>query len=81
MEERDGQHMGVVEKALEKWVPPFSMMCRVLFMACIEPVGQKENSTSLICLFSELKGGDEMMISLVTIVKWKNTTAKTKEVN
>lgn len=37
MEERDGQHMGVVEKALEKCVPPFSMMCRVLFMACIEP--------------------------------------------
>lgn len=39
MEERDGQHMGVVEKALEKWVPPFSMMRRVLFMACMEPVG------------------------------------------
>ena len=37
MEERDGQHMGVVEKALEKCVPPFSMICRVLFMACIEP--------------------------------------------
>lgn len=37
MEERDGQHMGVVENALEKCVPPFSMMCRVLFMACIEP--------------------------------------------
>lgn len=37
MEDRDGQHMGVVEKALEKCVPPFSMMCRVLFMACIEP--------------------------------------------
>lgn len=37
MEERDGQHMGVVENALEKCVPPFSMMSRVLFMACIEP--------------------------------------------
>lgn len=41
MEERDGQHMGVVEKALLKCVPPFSMMCRVLFMACIEP-GRKQ---------------------------------------
>ena len=37
MEEREGQHMGVVEKALEKCMPPFSMMSRVLFMACIEP--------------------------------------------
>ena len=37
-DERDGQHMGVVEKALEKWAPPNSMMRRVLFMACIEPV-------------------------------------------
>lgn len=37
MEERDGQHMGVVEKAFEKYVPPFSMMWRVLFMDCIEP--------------------------------------------
>jgi len=42
MEERDGQHMGVVEKALEKCVPPFSMICRVLFMACIEPGGERE---------------------------------------
>lgn len=41
MEERDGQHMGVVEKAFEKCVPPFSIMCRVLFIACIEP-GRKQ---------------------------------------
>lgn len=41
MEERDGQHIGVVEKAFEKCVPPFSMMCRVLFMACIEPGRQQ----------------------------------------
>lgn len=37
MLERDGQHMGVVTKALEKEVPPSSMMRRVLFIACIEP--------------------------------------------
>ncbi len=37
MLERDGQHMGVVTKALEKEVPPSSMMRRVLFMACMEP--------------------------------------------
>lgn len=37
MLERDGQHMGVVTKALENEVPPSSMMRRVLFIACIEP--------------------------------------------
>lgn len=35
--ERDGQHMGVVTKALENQVPPSSMMRRVLFITCIEP--------------------------------------------
>lgn len=34
--------MGVVEKALEKWVPPCSMIRRVLFMACIEPGGDRD---------------------------------------
>lgn len=41
--------MGVVEKAFEKCVPPFSMMCRVLFMACIEPErerGYREEKTT-----------------------------------
>lgn len=42
MEDREGQHMGVVEKALEKCMPPFSMMSRVLFMACMEPGGSRE---------------------------------------
>lgn len=37
MLERDGQHMGVVTKALEKKVPPSSMMRRVLFIACMDP--------------------------------------------
>lgn len=37
MLERDGQHMGVVTKALEKEVPPSSIMRRVLFIACIDP--------------------------------------------
>ena len=47
MDERDGQHMGVVEKALEKCVPPFSMTCRVLFMACIEPGRRKEREKKI----------------------------------
>ena len=38
MLERDGQHMGVVTKALEKEVPPSSMTRRVLFIASMEPV-------------------------------------------
>ena len=42
MEERDGQHMGVVTKALVKWVPPCSMIRRVLFIACIDPGGGRE---------------------------------------
>lgn len=41
MEERDGQHMGVVTKALVKVAPPCSMIFLVLFMTCREP-----NSTS-----------------------------------
>lgn len=38
MEDRDGQHMGVVTKALVKVVPPSSMILRVLFMTCREPL-------------------------------------------
>lgn len=37
MEERDGQHMGVVTKALVKVAPPCSMIFLVLFMTCREP--------------------------------------------
>ncbi len=37
MEERDGQHMGVVTKALVKLVPPSSIIFRVLFITCSEP--------------------------------------------
>ena len=37
MEQREGQHMGVVTKALMKWAPPCSMMRRVLFITCMEP--------------------------------------------
>lgn len=40
MEDRDGQHMGVVTKALVKDVPPSSMILRVLFITCREPRGQ-----------------------------------------
>lgn len=40
MEERDGQHMGVVTKALVKEVPPSSMILRVLFITCREPGGR-----------------------------------------
>lgn len=42
MEERDGQHMGVVTNALEKCVPPCSMIRRVLFMTCMEPGWERE---------------------------------------
>ena len=44
MLERDGQHMGVVTKALEKKVPPSSMMRRVLFIACMEPTEKEKVS-------------------------------------
>lgn len=40
IEDRDGQHMGVVTKALVKAVPPSSMILRVLFITCREPGGQ-----------------------------------------
>ncbi len=40
MEDRDGQHMGVVTKALVKLVPPSSMILRVLFITCREPGGR-----------------------------------------
>lgn len=46
MLERDGQHMGVVTKALEKEVPPSSMMRRVLFIACIEPTERERERES-----------------------------------
>ena len=37
MEEREGQHMGVVTKALVKVAPPSSIIFRVLFMTCRDP--------------------------------------------
>lgn len=37
MDERDGQHMGVVTKAFVNDVPPSSMILRVLFITCNEP--------------------------------------------
>lgn len=37
MEERDGQHIGVVTKALMKDAPPFSIIRLVLFMTCKDP--------------------------------------------
>lgn len=40
MDDRDGQHMGVVTKALVKVVPPSSIILRVLFITCREPGGQ-----------------------------------------
>lgn len=45
MDDRDGQHMGVVTKALVKEVPPSSMIRRVLFMTCKEPVGMRHISS------------------------------------
>lgn len=41
MDERDGQHMGVVTKAFVNDVPPSSMILRVLFITCNEPGGSK----------------------------------------
>lgn len=40
MEDRDGQHIGVVTKALVKLVPPSSIILRVLFITCKEPEKQ-----------------------------------------
>ena len=37
MDERDGQHMGVVTKALVKVAPPCSKILLVYFMTCREP--------------------------------------------
>jgi len=37
MEERDGQHIGVVTKALIKEAPPFSIILLVLFITCKDP--------------------------------------------
>lgn len=37
MEERDGQHIGVVTKALMKDAPPFSIIRLVLFITCKDP--------------------------------------------
>lgn len=48
MLERDGQHMGVVTKALEKEVPPSSMMRRVLFIACIEPADRHRYKVNVV---------------------------------
>lgn len=42
MEEREGQHMGVVTKALMKCAPPCSMMRRVLFITCMEPASRSQ---------------------------------------
>lgn len=52
MEDRDGQHMGVVTKALVKVVPPSSMILRVLFITCREPVAQDVELLFLIKTFS-----------------------------
>lgn len=56
MLERDGQHMGVVTKALEKEVPPSSMMRRVLFIACIEPADRDSlhNEPQQSCVVREV---------------------------
>lgn len=51
IEDRDGQHMGVVTKALVKVVPPSSMSLRVLFITCRDPGG--EDTT----FFLEIKYG------------------------
>lgn len=37
MEERDGQHIGVVTNALIKEAPPFSIILLVLFITCKDP--------------------------------------------
>lgn len=37
MEDREGQHMGVVTKALVKVAPPCSIILLVLFMTCRDP--------------------------------------------
>ena len=59
MEDRDGQHMGVVTKALVKVVPPSSMILRVLFITCREPATQDVmiivSDESIFQLFSELQ--------------------------
>lgn len=54
MLDRDGQHMGVVTKALEKEVPPSSMMRRVLFMACMEPAADTWFNTGVTSCFTDM---------------------------
>lgn len=50
MDERDGQHIGVVTKALVNVVPPSSMIMRVLFITCSEP-GRSKLKKILILLY------------------------------
>lgn len=50
MEDRDGQHIGVVTKALVKVVPPSSMILRVLFITWREP-GRQDAQVSAERLF------------------------------
>lgn len=44
MDDRDGQHMGVVTKALVKVAPPCSIIFLVLFMTCREPERQSSGT-------------------------------------
>lgn len=52
MEERDGQHMGVVTNAFVNEVPPSSMILRVLFITCNEPDTQMQVQ---LCMFEKFK--------------------------
>ena len=54
IEDRDGQHMGVVTKALVKDVPPSSMILRVLFITCREPGEQGMDISAECYSFAEM---------------------------
>lgn len=55
MEERDGQHMGVVTNAFVNEVPPSSMILRVLFITCNEPDTEGETNTCSVNQFKKFK--------------------------
>ena len=50
MEEREGQHMGVVTKALVKVAPPRSIILLVLFMTCRDPERHKASTVQQTAL-------------------------------
>lgn len=66
MEDRDGQHMGVVTKALVKLVPPSSMILRVLFITCREPRGQSMGVSSECYSFTK-----NLILLQALLILWK----------